>query len=200
MVGRLDELNANLLDLSRLEAAVPGVVMTAVDWTELLQARSERYASQAEQAGLIFEAEWPSAHVIIHAEAGQIGRAMDDLVDNACKFTPPNGTVRVALSQRDGQAIFSVVRDTGIGIPADDLAELFSRFHRGRNTTPYPGSGLGLAIVKAIATAHGGQVEVKVRAKGKAARSGSACRPFHPTNTGRALGKRQRTMCCFCVY
>ena len=166
MVGRLDELNADLLDLSRLEAAVPGVVVTAVDWTELLQARGERYASQAEQAGLIFEAEWPSAHVTIHADAGQIGRAMDDLVDNACKFTPPDGTVRVALSQREGQAIFCV-RDTGIGIPADDLAELFSRFHRGRNTTAYPGSGLGLAIVKAIVTAHSGQVEAQSAGEGK---------------------------------
>ena len=166
MVSRLDELNSNLLDLSRLEAAVSDARATAVDWTGLLRARSERYASRAEQAGLAYEAEWPLAPVIIRADERQIGRAMDDLVDNACKFTPPNGAVRVALSQDGGHAIFSV-SDTGIGIPTDDLPELFNRFHRGRNTTAYPGSGLGLAIVKAIVTAYAGQVEVHSAGEGK---------------------------------
>ena len=50
------------------------------------------------------------------------------------------------------------MEDTGIGIPEDDLPQLFSRFHRGRNTATYPGSGLGLAIVKAIVEGHGGNV------------------------------------------
>jgi signal transduction histidine kinase len=166
MVGRLDELNSNLLDLSRLEAAVPGIRVAAVDWTGLLRARSERYASRAEQAGLAYAAKWPPTPIVIYADASQIARAMDDLVDNACKFTPPNGSVRVALSQRDGQTIFSV-SDTGIGIPADDRPQLFNRFHRGRNTTAYPGSGLGLAIVNAIVTAHAGQVEGHSAGEGK---------------------------------
>jgi signal transduction histidine kinase len=166
MVSRLDELNANLLDLSRLEAAGPCAVVTAVDWTELLRTRSERYASQAEQAGLAFGAEWPSAPVTIHADASQIARAMDNLVDNACKFTPPDAAVQVTLAQAGGQAVFSVA-DMGIGIPADDLPQLFNRFHRGRNTTAYPGSGLGLAIVKAIVTAHAGQVDVQSAGEGK---------------------------------
>ena len=88
------------------------------------------------------------------------------MVDNACKFTPPEGTIHVTLSQEAGQAIFSVA-DTGIGIPADDLPQLFNRFHRGRNTMAYQGSGLGLAIVNAIVTAHGGQVQVQSAGEGK---------------------------------
>jgi len=136
MVGRLDELNENLLDLSRLEAVAPGAPVTEMDWAELLRSRHERYASQAEQAGLAFAAEWPFVPVIVHADASQIGRAMDGLVDNACKFTAPNGTIRVVLSRQDGQAVFSV-EGTGIGIPADDLLQLFHRFHRGRNTAVY---------------------------------------------------------------
>src|SRR5579859_2866809 len=166
MVSRLDELNSNLLDLARLEAGAPRDRLAAVDWTGLLRARSERYASRVEQAGLAYVAEWPPAPVIICAEASQIARAMDDLVDNACKFTPPNGAVRVALSQREGQAIFSV-EDTGIGIPADDLPQLFNRYHRGRNTTAYPGSGLGLAILHAIVAAHGGQVQARSAGDGQ---------------------------------
>jgi signal transduction histidine kinase len=53
------------------------------------------------------------------------------------------------------------VSDTGIGIPPEDLKELFGRFHRGRNANPYPGNGLGLAIVKATMDIHGGAVSVE---------------------------------------
>jgi signal transduction histidine kinase len=166
MVQRLEELNTNLLDLSRLEAHDHAAKDTVVDLTELLQARSEVYASQAEQSGLVFEQDLPTESVFIRADENEIIRAIDNLVDNACKFTPQDGIVRLGLSEQDEQAFISVI-DTGIGILEDDLPQLFHRFHRGRNTTVYPGSGLGLAIVKAIMTAHGGQVEVQSAGEGK---------------------------------
>ncbi len=157
MVKRLEELNTNLLDLSRLEANGHATRETVVDLAELLRQRSEVYASQVEQAGLVLELGLPAAPMLIRADASRITRAMDNLVDNACKFTPQGGTVRVALSREGEQMIFSVA-DTGIGIPADDLPQLFHRFHRGRNAMAYPGNGLGLAIVKAIMEQQGGQV------------------------------------------
>ncbi len=166
MVQRLEKLNTNLLDLSRLEAYDHAARDTIIDLTELLGARSEVYASQAEQSGLVFEQDLPSAPVFIRADAVEIRRAIDNLVDNACKFTPQDGTVRITLSQQDQQATISVI-DTGIGIPDTDLPQIFNRFHRGRNTTAYPGSGLGLAIVKAIVTAHAGYVEVQSTGEGK---------------------------------
>jgi len=166
MVQRLEKLNTNLLDLSRLEAYDHAARDTIVDLPELLGARSEVYASQAEQSGLVFEQDLPSAPVFIRADAVEIRRAIDNLVDNACKFTPQDGTVRITLSQQDQQATISVI-DTGIGIPDTDLPQIFNRFHRGRNTTAYPGSGLGLAIVKAIVTAHAGYVEVQSTGEGK---------------------------------
>jgi signal transduction histidine kinase len=169
MVQRLEELNTNLLDLSRLEASDHATRDAIVDLTELLWARSEVYASQAEQAGLIFEQDLPSEPVLIRADGNEMMRAIDNLVDNACKFTPQDGTIRLTLFQQDEQAIISVT-DTGIGIHDDDLLHLFHRFHRGRNTTAFPGSGLGLAIVKAIVTAHGGQVEVQSAGEGKGSR------------------------------
>jgi signal transduction histidine kinase len=58
----------------------------------------------------------------------------------------------------DAAGIEIRVENTGIGIPIDELPQLFSRFHRGRNATPYPGSGLGLAIVNVIVERHGGRV------------------------------------------
>ena len=165
MVQRLEELNTNLLDLSRLEATSRAARETLVDLTDLLQQRTEFYASQAEQAELNLDVDLPAAPVLVYADTSQITRAMDDLVDNACKFTPQGGTIHVSLSQQAEQAVFSVT-DTGIGIPSDELPQLFNRFHRGRNTTPYPGSGLGLAIVKAIVAAHGGNVDVKSAGQG----------------------------------
>jgi len=86
----------------------------------------------------------------------QLRRALSNLLDNAIKFTPEGGAVRAGVRQ-GGDWVEWWVEDTGIGIPADDLLQLFSRFHRGRNAAAYPGSGLGLAIVKAITEAHGGQ-------------------------------------------
>ena len=166
MVQRLEELNTNLLDLSRLEASDHATRDVVVDLTELLQGRSELYASQAEQSGLMLEQDLPSAPVFIRADADEIMRATDNLVDNACKFTPQDGTVRVVLSQQAEQAILSVA-DTGIGIPDEELPQLFHRFHRGRNTSSYPGSGVGLAIVKAIVTAHNGSVEVQSAGQGR---------------------------------
>jgi signal transduction histidine kinase len=166
MVQRLEELNTNLLDLSRLEASAHATRDVTVDLTELLHGRSEVYASQAEQAGLIFEQDLPSMPVFLRADGSEMMRAVDNLVDNACKFTPQDGTVHITLSQQDGQVILSVA-DTGIGIPNEELSQLFHRFHRGRNTSSYPGSGLGLAIVKAIVTAYEGQVEVQSAGEGK---------------------------------
>jgi signal transduction histidine kinase len=86
-----------------------------------------------------------------------VSRALGNLLDNAIKFTPGGGMVSVSL-RRQGQWAELWVEDTGIGIPSDDLPQLFSRFHRGHNATAYPGSGLGLAIVAAIVEGHGGQV------------------------------------------
>lgn len=168
MVKRLEELNTNLLDLSRLEAnGVPGEAV--IDVAGLLHQRSEAYASQAEQAGLSFELEGPDEPVMIRADAGQMARMMDNLIDNACKFTPQGGAVRVTLAEEDGRVNLSVA-DTGIGIPADELPQLFNRFHRGRNSAAHPGSGLGLAIVKAIAAAHGGEVEAQSAGEGQGSR------------------------------
>jgi len=84
-----------------------------------------------------------------------------ELVDNAIKFTPPGGEVKVGLSQNDGIANF-YVRDTGIGISAEKLSEIFEPYHQldGSSTRHYSGSGLGLALVKKIIEAHGSKVEV----------------------------------------
>jgi len=89
-----------------------------------------------------------------------IERAVANLLDNAAKWSPPNGTVEVVV--RDGRV---VVRDHGPGIDEEDLPYVFDRFYRARKARGLPGSGLGLAIVRQVAEAHGGKV-IAERAEG----------------------------------
>ena len=86
---------------------------------------------------------------------------LDNLIGNAVKFSPDGGHVEVALSD-EGNAAVMVVRDTGMGIPPEDLDRLFERFFRSSDATrrAVPGVGLGLTIVKAIVDAHRGTIEV----------------------------------------
>jgi PAS domain S-box-containing protein len=91
----------------------------------------------------------------------RLGQALDNLISNALKFTPPGGRVDVVLRHIGGRAIVEV-RDTGLGMSAEDQAHVFDRFFRAASTRDHaPGVGLGLTIVKAIVEGHGGGVSVE---------------------------------------
>jgi signal transduction histidine kinase len=164
-IERLEALTGELLDLSRIEADLGKDHYAPLDLAALTRRTSELYASRAEQAGLAFELDGPEGAVTIRGSQERVTRVLDNLLDNAIKFTPGGGMVSVKLRQQGGWAELWV-QDTGIGIPVDDLPQLFSRFHRGHNATSYPGSGLGLAIVAAIVEGHGGQVTAENTAPG----------------------------------
>lgn len=161
---RLEVLADDLLDLSRLEVAEPPRT-SPVDVGALVREVSEVYASRAEQAGIEFELAMAGTLPKVRANATLLRRALSNLLDNAVKFTPSGGDVLLATSADDGTLQF-IVEDSGIGIPSGDLPALFSRFHRGSNTSGYPGSGLGLAIVKAIADVHQGTVTAERTPRG----------------------------------
>jgi signal transduction histidine kinase len=164
-VERLETLAGDLLDLSRIEAGVNNDQPISLDLMALVRRTSELYASRAEQAGLSFDLDVPEGTITIQGNQERVSRALGNLLDNAIKFTPGGGAVSLSLRQQ-GQWAELWVQDTGIGIPTDDLPQLFSRFHRGHNATAYPGSGLGLAIVAAIVEGHGGQVAAENTASG----------------------------------
>jgi signal transduction histidine kinase len=162
---RLELLTGGLLDLSRIEARSDSLERAQVDLVTLVRETSELYASRAEQAGLCFYFDLPDEPVIASINESQLKRALGNLLDNAIKFTPAEGVVGVGLTQHNGM-VELWVKDSGIGIPAEDLPHIFSRFHRARNTAAYPGSGLGLAIIKAIVEGHCGQISVKSNFQG----------------------------------
>jgi signal transduction histidine kinase len=95
--------------------------------------------------------------VFVSGHQEQLRRVLDNLVDNALKFTPPPGEVRITLSV-NGHWSTVTVKDSGVGINEADLPFIFNRFHRGRNTADLPGSGLGLAMVKTIVDNHRGYI------------------------------------------
>jgi len=97
---------------------------------------------------------------VVHGVPASIERAVANLLDNAAKWSPPDGDVEVSV--KDGEV---VVRDHGPGIDDADLPYVFDRFYRASSARGMPGSGLGLAIVRLVAESHGGQV-VAERAEG----------------------------------
>jgi two-component system, OmpR family, sensor histidine kinase MprB len=91
---------------------------------------------------------------LVRGEPDRIARAVANLLDNAMKWSPPDGTVETTL--RDGTL---TIRDHGPGFHEEDLPFVFDRFHRAKDARSKPGSGLGLAIVRQAAEAHGGFVK-----------------------------------------
>lgn len=156
---RLESLTNGLLDLARLETETPRE-SNLLDLVPLLRQMSEVYASRAEQAGLALHLDVPEQPILVQGHEAQLARVVDNLLDNALKFTPEDGAIHLGVTQQAAQ-VQVWVRDTGIGIPAEDMPQLFNRFHRGRNAAAYPGNGLGLAIIKTIVEGHGGQITLE---------------------------------------
>ncbi len=156
---RLQTLTNSLLDLSRIEAHSNGE-SEIVNLNQLLQETAELFASRAEQSDIQFGLTLPDAPLQVQGSPLRLRQAVQNLLDNALKFTPAGGEVMVVLAQEDEFACLTIT-DTGIGIPEEDVPHLFGRFHRGRNTADFPGNGLGLAIVQAIVVGGNGRIALQ---------------------------------------
>ncbi|HEX8976319.1 MAG TPA: HAMP domain-containing sensor histidine kinase [Solirubrobacteraceae bacterium] len=151
VIEELDELTALVGDVVELaRGAKPSGEHGDVRLDEITAAAIERTRRRAPQLTIASSLE----PTLVRGEGDRIARAVANLLDNAAKWSPPQGTVEVEL--RDG---LLTVRDHGPGFHEEDLPFLFDRFHRARDARSKPGSGLGLAIVRQAADAHGGFVE-----------------------------------------
>ncbi len=120
--------------------------------------------AQARQLELVLELDGLREEVQIHADEEAVRQILDNLIDNAIKYTPEGGRVAVVCHAEE-RAVEIAVRDTGIGIPRDDLPRVFERFYRvdKARSRELGGTGLGLSIVKHLVQSLGGQVTVESR-------------------------------------
>ncbi|TDQ04352.1 HAMP domain-containing sensor histidine kinase [Labedaea rhizosphaerae] len=152
--AQLDELTqliGDLVDLARVDAAQPSA--ERVDLVEVVEQALDRARRRAGTVRFDVQlSPW-----VLYGDDGALERAVLNLLDNAVKFSPPDGTVHVRLADAgDGFALLQVI-DEGPGIKDVDLPHVFDRFYRSQESRTMPGSGLGLAIVQQAAQRHGGQ-------------------------------------------
>ena len=160
-VDALTQMAQELLDLSKIESGQIELVLRKVEPLAVLKSAAERMRVQAERAGveLIIEtATLPN----VEGDATRLEQVLVNLIHNAVKFTRRGGLVTLSAVEEDDAVVFAV-RDTGVGIPSDDLPRIFERFYRVDRSRAGSGTGLGLSIAKHIVEAHGGRIWVQSR-------------------------------------
>src|SRR6476469_4674024 len=163
VIAQIEELSTlvgDLVDLTRDEAG--GVVHEPVDVSEIVDRCLERVRRRRND--IEFDVDvipWQ-----VYGDAGGLSRAVLNLLDNAAKWSPPNGRVGVRLTQTDPAHAELVVSDHGPGIPPQERQLVFERFFRSTSARAMPGSGLGLAIVKQVVLKHGGTLRVEDTVRG----------------------------------
>jgi heavy metal sensor kinase len=160
--AKVSDLLENLLTLARSDAETSQLAMQRADLNEILDEACSASRYLAEQKNVTLSRNGTSVPTWVMANAPSVERLFLIVLDNAVKYTPSGGTVHVKLAAADGVAE-AEVRDSGIGIAADDMPHIFDRFYRAdRARTREPGgAGLGLAIGQWIAQAHGGEIRVE---------------------------------------
>lgn len=164
-VERLAAVVDGLLALSRLDAGEARSEWVKFDLAQLVATTSDQMSLLAEDKGITIGCEAPRG-VVVTGDRARLKQVVVNLLDNAIKYTPNGGAVRLRVARGEGQAVLEV-SDTGIGIPREALPHVFERFFRVERsrTREQGGAGLGLSIVKAICTAHGALVEVESTAE-----------------------------------
>jgi two-component system phosphate regulon sensor histidine kinase PhoR len=148
---------AELLELTRIESGQVPLEPAAVDPARLLESAAERMRAQAERAGLRLTVEAAGGLPQVRADAARLEQVLVNLIHNAVKFTRPGGEV-VLSAGPDGECVRFSVRDTGTGIPEEELGRIFERFYKADRARSGGGTGLGLSIARHIVEAHGGRI------------------------------------------
>ena len=158
-VGSLGRLVEELFELVRLETRQVQPRRECLQIAELAQDVALKLRPQAEAAAVDLKALPSDGIPLVQADVGMIERVMTNLIENALRFTPAGGSVRVEVSMMQREVAVRVT-DTGRGIAAEDLPHVFDRFYRSDKSRDRTagGAGLGLAIAKGIVELHGGRI------------------------------------------
>jgi two-component system phosphate regulon sensor histidine kinase PhoR len=159
---QLTNLVGDLLELSKLESQGLSPRRAPVDLGLVLSKARELLSPAIEKKHQILTTDINHDLPTIKGNADYIERAVANLIDNASKYTPDGGQIRLN-AKANGQYVLIEVSDNGIGIPAEDIPRIFERFYRvdRSRSREMGGTGLGLSIVKHVAQVHGGHIEVE---------------------------------------
>jgi two-component system, OmpR family, sensor histidine kinase MprB len=159
VIEQIEELTllvGDLIDLARGEE--PPTATEDVRLDQIVREAAERARRHAGWVGSESLLQTELHPVVLLGVPARLGRAVNNLIDNAVKYSPPDAPVELRLAATDRQGAELTVRDHGPGIAGEDLPHVFDRFYRGAEARGRPGSGLGLAIVRQVIEQHGGSI------------------------------------------
>ena len=154
---RLSGLVEDLLDFSKLSARTMELHSEVLDFNGPVKETVNQLAVREEHMRVRILASYSNGPIVVRGDANRLKQVIINLIDNALKFTPAGGTIRVATTTEQVSAKL-IVADTGCGIEAEDLPHVTEKFYKA--STGQGGSGLGLAICKEIIELHGGQLAI----------------------------------------
>ena len=159
---RMNRLVQDLLTLERMDAGTVLFKMQIFDVNDLLRGVEQKFAPRADDAGIDLQIRHHGEEVLISGDSDRLMQVMDNLLDNAIKFTPRGGRISIS-NQIIGKEVLIHVSDTGLGIPPSEQQRIFERFYQIDKARPggkRRGYGLGLAISKQIVETHSGSLSV----------------------------------------
>lgn len=163
-IAQLDRMEAdvnNLLEMAWLEADLP-LNPDEVRLSHVVERALEVTQYQAERAGVTLKVDFDKRGDAIDGDQRRLIRVAQNLISNAIKYNRPGGTVEISLSAHPDH-VSLIVKDTGLGIPPEDMPYIFDRFYRSRRDelSRIEGNGLGLSITRGIVERHGGDISVQ---------------------------------------
>jgi signal transduction histidine kinase len=159
-LGETSDLIAGVLDLARMHPEQIRQAFEPVDLREVVVEAVEDVQLRMKQKGQQLDLDMPEELPIITAAHGRLRQVLSNLLSNAVKFSPKEATVRLVVRAQEGMVRIEVI-DCGVGIPKDELNNIFEAFYRTRGGGEAAGLGLGLSIAQRIVDAHGGRIRVE---------------------------------------
>ena len=161
--GRLENMIEDLIMFSLASRGEMSLKQEATDIARIANLSVKTAQQKADERGVTVHAVVDDDVPLVQADPQKIGWALNQLLDNGIKFTPSGGRVVVSVKKEAANLVMLSVTDTGIGIPASRVNEIFEPFHQldGSSTRQYSGTGLGLSLVRQIVEAHGSLIDVQ---------------------------------------
>ncbi len=157
---RLRELVGELFELARLDSRESCIQREECSIAELVQDVCQKFQLTVANKGITLNSSFPNDLPFVVADIGLIERALENILQNAARYTPAGGTITVSLSPKPS-SVRVCVSDTGCGIEADDLPYIFDRFYKANRQDRSGGAGLGLAITKRIIELNGSTIRAE---------------------------------------